>query len=204
MLVVERRGDRLVLKAHVGKADRTRRRFERRLGLGIARRIVIDEEHRPAEHHSFDRRAHTRLGLLLQVAQVAGHHVEVGHRVATAEIGAAQGERRAEDALHRAHQAALGAFDISGDRRAAVQPPRLLVPSQPFDGVEHRRRHRRPAGFDFEQLHGAVGRVRRRHRDAGVGRAEIDRAVHGAQPVVIVSAPDPSSARRPPRPAAAR
>jgi hypothetical protein len=47
--VVERRRDRLVLKADFVEADLPCGAFQRGLRLHVADRVVVDEEHRPAE-----------------------------------------------------------------------------------------------------------------------------------------------------------
>lgn len=75
--VVERSGDRLVLELDLVEADLARGGLERGLRLRVAHRIVVDEEHRPAEHGAVDRRADPRLGAGLEVHQVTGHDVEI-------------------------------------------------------------------------------------------------------------------------------
>ena len=179
LLEVERGGDRLVLKVHLGKADRACGRFEGGLRPGVARGVVVDEEHRPAEHGLRDRCAQVRLGMPLQLLQVAGQHLAVADRMAGADIGALVEQGRAEDALHRAHQAALDTLDIGRQRGAPIQASGGLVRRQAFDDVEHRGRHGRVAGFDFQQAHRSARQAWCWHGDTGVGGAEVDGAVHG-------------------------
>ena len=62
--VVERGGNRLVLKEHLVESDLPRRRVERRLRRCVARRVVVDEVHRPAQHDAADRLRGVRLGTL--------------------------------------------------------------------------------------------------------------------------------------------
>ena len=101
------------------KPDRARGGLQRGLRRGVALGVVVDEEHRPAEHGAVDRRAGARLGQRLQVPQVAGDHVEVAHRAAAADVGVLLDQRRAEHALHRAHQPAVDAVDVG---RTAARP----------------------------------------------------------------------------------
>ena len=72
------------------------------------------------------RHAGVRLRLVPELLQIARKHIAVADRMAGTQIGALLDQRRAEDALHRAHQPAVGAFDIRGDRRTSVQPSRRL------------------------------------------------------------------------------
>ena len=51
-LVVQHRGDGLVLQVDVGEAGLARRLYQHRLGPGIALRIVVDEEHGVARHQA--------------------------------------------------------------------------------------------------------------------------------------------------------
>ena len=55
--VVERGGDRFVLEVHLGKAHGMCRALQRGLRARVALGVVVDEEHRPAQHHARDRRA---------------------------------------------------------------------------------------------------------------------------------------------------
>ena len=56
LLVVERGGDRLVLEDDLAKAGAGRRAAQRRLGLGVALGVVVDEVDRPADDGAIDRR----------------------------------------------------------------------------------------------------------------------------------------------------
>jgi hypothetical protein len=126
-LVVQRRGDGLELEGHLLEAHLARGGFQRRLGLGVARRVVVDEEHRPAQHRARDGVAGLALGQGLEVAQVAGDDLQKGHRMALAQVGALLDQRGAQHALHRAHQPALDAVHIGAQRGAAVQAIGRLV-----------------------------------------------------------------------------
>ena len=179
LFVVERGGDRLVLELHVAESHVARHARHRVLRGGVARWLVVDEEHRPADHGALDRAADARLGPGLQVAQVAADDVEVAHRMAATDLGAALDQVGAEDALHRAHQAAFAAFDIRRDRGAAVQPLRRLVRGQPLDGIEHRSGHAGERLLQRDQLHPRPGARRQRHRR--VAGAEVDGAVGAAR-----------------------
>ena len=54
--VIEGSRDRLELELDVAKAGSARARLKRGLRLGIARCVVVDEAHRPPEHHGIERR----------------------------------------------------------------------------------------------------------------------------------------------------
>ena len=73
---------------------------------------------------------------------------------------------RAEHALHRAHQAAVGAVDVGGDGGAAVQLAAASCRSLALGDVEHRRRHRAPRSpcceLERHERHAGAGRARRR------------------------------------------
>src|SRR5678815_2800529 len=98
-LVVERGGDRLVLEDDLAKAGALRRAAQRRLGLGVALGVVVDEIDRPADDGAINRRLRRRLGALLQVAQVGRDDVEEANAAAAADVGRLLDERAAEDAL---------------------------------------------------------------------------------------------------------
>jgi hypothetical protein len=174
-LVVEGRGNGFVLKVHLVEAHAARGRLQCRLSLRVARRIVVDEEHRPAQHGVPDRPGSLRLRLRLQVAQVAGDDVDVLHAAASADVGGLVGERGAEDAFHRAHQATVDAVDVGGHCGAA-EGARRAVRLGSFDEVEDGRRHRAVAGLQLDELHACAIDG---SRDGGVRGAEIDRAIHG-------------------------
>ena len=173
-LVVERRGERLVLELHLGEARKVRGLRQGPLRGGVADGIVVDEEDRSAQDHLAQRRARRSLCLQAQVAQVADDHIEIAHRTATADIGGLLDQTAAEDALHRAHQATVQTVDVGGDggtAELAGRPADVVA----LDAVEHRGRHRHMAGFQLDQPHraGGVG-----DRDGGVGGSEVDGAVH--------------------------
>jgi hypothetical protein len=136
--------------------------------------VVVDEEHRTAEHGAFDRRAGLRLGAALQVPQVARDDVEVLRAAAAADVGRLVDQVAAEDALHRAHQATVEPIDVGRDRRAP-EGPRRAIEFGPFDEIEHGRRHRRVAGLELDQAHAGsvVG-----NGDGGVGGPEVDGTEH--------------------------
>jgi hypothetical protein len=56
-LVVEGGGDGLVLEVQLLEAHGARGLLERGLGLAVAHGVVVDEEHRPAQDRTADRRA---------------------------------------------------------------------------------------------------------------------------------------------------
>ena len=182
LLVVERGGDRLVLEDDLAKAGARRRAAQRRLGLGVALGVVVDEVDRSADDGAIDRRARRRLGAPLQVAQVGRDDVEEANAAAAADVGRLLDERAAEDALHRSHQAAVDAVDVGGDRGAAelARRRRGAAAGVALAGIEHRRRHGAKARLELDQAHRrAVG-----NGDGGVRGAEVDGAVgrggHGA------------------------
>ena len=122
----------------------------KRLRLRIARRLVVDEEHRPAQHHALDRLAGVGFGAALQVAQVAGDDVEVLHAAPAAHVGGLVDQAAAQDALHRAHQPAVQAVDVSRDGGAA-EGARRAVALGAVDEVEDGRGHGALAGFELDQ-----------------------------------------------------
>ena len=163
LLVVEGGGDRLVLELDLAKARSLGGAAQRPLGLGVALGIVVDEEHRPAEHRAADRGAGCGLGAAPEVGEVGGDDVEVAHGPAAADVGALLDQRAAEDALHRAHQPAVDAVDVGGDRgpaELAVRPPVQAA----VGGVEHGGRHRPLAGLELDQAHSRLRPSRRRSR----------------------------------------
>ncbi len=169
-------GDRLVLEAYFLEADRARGGFQRGLRRGVARGIVVDEEDGPAQHDALDIAPGVCLRGALQVQQVAGDDVAEGHRAAGADVGVLLHQRRAEHALHRAHQAAVGAVDVGGDRGAAIElGQRVQVLA--LGDVEHGRRHRLAAfavlRLERHELHAGAGG----DGHGRVGGAEIDGAV---------------------------
>ena len=130
---------------------------------------------RPSTTRSISRPACASRGAL-QVQQVAGDDVAEGDRAAGADVGVLLHQRRAEHALHRAHQAAVGAVDVGGDGGAAVQlGQRVQVLA--LGDVEHGGGHRAAAlavlRLQRHELHAGGGG----HGDGGVGGAEVDRAV---------------------------
>ena len=97
-------------------------------------------------------RAAFGLGAALEVREVGGDDIEIAYGAAAADVGALLDERTAQNALHRAHQAALDAVDVGGDGGPAEFAARLLV-ARPFGGVEDGRRHGRVAGLELDQTH---------------------------------------------------
>ena len=51
LLILQRRRNRFILKRHLAKAQTARNLLQRRLRLGIARRITIDKMHRTPQHN---------------------------------------------------------------------------------------------------------------------------------------------------------
>ncbi len=171
LLVVEGGRDRLVLELDLGEAGTAGGTAQSGFGLRVAHRVVVDEEHRPADHRAPDRPAGGRLGAALEVAEIGRDDVDEAHRPAGADVGALLDQRAAEDALHRAHQPAVEAVDIGG-RGGAPELAHGRPVQRAVGGVEDGRRHRDEAGFELDQAHARLAR----HGDGRVGGAEIDGA----------------------------
>ena len=189
--IVERGRDRLVLEVHFVEADQRGSGFESGLRLRVAHRIVVDEEDRAAEHGAPDRRLRLRFGAVLQVLEVAGHDVDVFHTAATAHVGGLLDQAAAENAFHRAHQAAVEAVHI-GRHGGPAEGARRAVELGAFDEIEHGCRHRRVARLELDEAHagGTVG-----HGDGRVRGAEVDGAVHGEGPARQSRAGEEAGAR---------
>jgi len=108
------------------------------------------------------------------VREVGGDDVEIAHAAAAADVRRLLGEQAAEDAFHRAHQAAVDAVDISCDRSAPELAAWCLV-HRAVGAVENGRRHRDVARLQLDQTHAALAG----YGDGGIGSAEIDRAETG-------------------------
>jgi hypothetical protein len=125
------------------------------------------------------------------VLEITGHDVDVFHAAAAAHIGGLLDQAAAENALHRAHQAAIEPVHIRRHGGAA-EGARRAVEFGAVDKIEHGRRHRRVAGFEFDQAHagGGVG-----HGNGRVRGAEVDGAVHGVGPARQCRATEGAGAR---------
>jgi len=175
-LEIQRSGDRLELEADVGETHGARRLFQGGLGGAVARGVVVDEEHRSAQHHMGQRAAGIALGQRLEATQVGTDHVQIPHGAAAADIGRLVGQRGAQDAFHGAHQPALGALHIRGDRGTAEGQLRLLVGGQALHRIEHGGGH---GGLAVLQVHQVHLLARARQGDGRVGGAEINGADSG-------------------------
>ena len=160
--------DGLELEAHLAKTHLARDRFQRVLRLAVGAFVSVDEMHRATEHG----RVETAPGLCLcapfefgdearqQVAKAQG---------ASADLGLAVDQARAQQALQRPHQAAIVAFQVLG-QRITTEVGAALV------GIEeHRRRQGRPAVLERNQ----GWHARTQPADGGVRRAEVDTAGSG-------------------------
>jgi hypothetical protein len=174
LLMVQRRGNRLVLEVDFLEAGLAGTGLQHRLRTRVARRIVVDEVHRPAEHGASHRHAGARLGQPPQVPQVAGHDVAVAHLAAAADIGGLLDQGRPEDALHRPHQPALLAFDVGRHGSAAIASRQPALILRRVGQVEHGGRHGLETRFQFDQ--GAMALPIADH-DGRVGGAEVDGGV---------------------------
>mmetsp|Transcript_20769 Transcript_20769/g.79568 ORF Transcript_20769/g.79568 Transcript_20769/m.79568 type:complete len:365 (-) Transcript_20769:735-1829(-) len=171
LLEVEGRRDRLVLELHIVEADRAGAGLELGLGGSVARRLAVDEKHRPPEHHP------GRLaGQAAQALQVTGDDVRILGAAAAADVGGLVDQGGAEDALHRAHQPAIVALDIGGHGGPAEGPWRSVGVVPAFGKVENGGRHRALARLQLHQAHRAVVTG---HRHGGIRGAEVDGAETG-------------------------
>lgn len=164
-LVVERGGDGLVLEGDLVEAGVARDFRQRVFGELVSLGIFVDEEHRAAQHGAAEFMAGGALGAALEFADEMRQQLAEGHGLAH-DLGAVVHHRRAEQALERAHQAALVAGKIVGQRGTAVADQRV------FGVKEDDGRQRNLAVFERQQ----GGCVRAQPADGGVGRAEIDAA----------------------------
>ena len=193
LLVVEGRRNRLKLERHVGEAHGTRSGFQRSLRRRVPLRFVVHEKHRAAHHHLVQGLAAGLLGQAAQVAQVAGDDVEVLHAQAVTHLGCLVHQGRAQDALHRAHQAPFVALDVGlhggppeGARQAVVEMGAAPGAGRQVIGIgaiEHRRGHGQVLALQRHQAHPRPLGQRARDGDGRIGGAEVDGAVrHGAGP----------------------
>ena len=164
LLIVERRGNRFELELHFGKARAVRGFAQRAFGQRVALGVVIDEMHRPAQHHALGHLAQLLLGAGGQMAQKQRNDVLVAHQIAV-HHGLVLQQRAAQQALERAHQPPLLAFEVLGHGVAAVMGAQFL-------GMEEQGRgHGQHLAFQRNQA-GRVGADTQRHRR--VGGAEIN------------------------------
>ncbi|VTQ31191.1 Uncharacterised protein [Pseudomonas putida] len=162
-LIVEGRGNRLVLERHVLEADFARHFGQGVLGLLVGSRVFVDEEHRAAQHHLVEFTASGRLSALLELADE--HAQQVLERQGAAQhAGVVLDQLRAQQAFQRAHQAAFVAFQVLVQRQAAIHRAPL------FDIEEHHRGQGDLAVFQGNQRLDA----RPMPTDCGVGGAKVD------------------------------
>ena len=185
-LVVEGRGDGLQLELDVAKACVARARLERGLRLRVACRIVVDEAHRPPEHHGAQFDARVFLRPFAQHAQVEREDVGEG-KTPVAHRRALVHEPAAEDALERAHEPSRRSVEIIAHRRAAVAHVHARVGGKE-DGARQRR---------LGVLHGCKRhRARSHERDTRVGRAEVEAAGAHRAPVRLPASASTSARSR--------
>ncbi len=167
-LVVEGRGDRLVLEGHLAEADlaRSPRQGLGRLAVGL--RIIVDEEHRPAQHDLLERPARRGFCPLFEGAEKQPEDILERHGAAQ-HGGFALQQLGAKQALERAHQSPLVAFEVLVQRLATVDRATL------FEIEEHHRGQRRLVTFQCDKRID----IRPPPADRGIGGAEIDAAGAG-------------------------
>jgi len=167
-LVVERGGNRLVLERDVLEADLARHVDQGVFRFLVGHRVIIDKEHRAAQHHFFELAARRGFGAALELADK--QRQQVGERHGRAQYaGVVLDQLGTQQALERAHQAAFVVFQVFVQGQAAIHRAALL------EVEEH---HRRQGDLvvlqrDKRLLAGADP------ADGGVGRAEVDAAGTG-------------------------
>ena len=119
--------------------------------------------HRTSEHELRQLGGHVRLRDLAKVLEKHRDDVLVRQRM-SGDDGRIVDQRAAKNALDRAHQPAVDAVGVLGDRFATE------VRSVVLGIEEERRRDRRLAEFERHQRDRAAGR----DANGGVGRAEVD------------------------------
>ncbi|MNO68542.1 hypothetical protein D3C76_593800 [compost metagenome] len=162
-LVVEGRGDRFVLERHFAEADLPGHLDQGVGSFPVGLLVVIDEEHRAAQHDGIELAPGSRLATLLQLAEEQPEQVLERQRAAQ-HGGFALQQAGAQQALQRAHQAAFVAFQVFVQGQAAVHRAAFL------DVEEHHRRQGDPAVLQYDQRL----RVRAPPADGGIGSAEVD------------------------------
>ena len=168
-LVVERRGDGFVLEFDMAKTLRPHGVFELGTGPAVGFEVVIDEVHRPADHGAVELGAEIGLAVPLQLADETTENAREGHDLAL-DADRFTGEVGAEDALQRPEQPPVASGDIFGDGTATEQHLVTIEIEEHGawngDAIALERQQARPVG--------AVCRA-----EGGIGRAEIEAAVHG-------------------------
>ncbi|MNS99062.1 hypothetical protein D3C72_1334490 [compost metagenome] len=134
----------------------------------VGRRVVVDEEHRPAQHRPREIAAGGRFGAPLQFGDKAGQEHAKRNRTPLDFRGPID-QRTAQQALHRPHQAPVITRQVVGNRGAAIADLRVFIVEK------NGRRQGGLAVFQGEKraLVGAAPAY------GGVGRAEVDAACGG-------------------------
>ena len=158
-------GDRFELEGDIRESRAARDFFQGALGQLVGSGIFIHEKHRAAEHGLREIAAGSLFGALLERADELRQQVAVAQRTPQ-HLGLAIDQRRAEQALERAHQPAFAAFQVSRQRRAAEMDGIFL-------GVEEYRRGQGGLAA-FQRQQGSLAGTA--PADGGVGRAEVHAA----------------------------
>ena len=167
-LVVECRRDRFVLERHIFETDFARHFDQRVFGFLVSQRIVVDEEHRTAQHHLLEFPTGGGFGAALELADEQPEQVLERHRRAE-DAGVVLDQLGAEQAFQRAHQPAFVAFQILMQGQATVDRATFLDVEE-----DHRRQGDLVV---FQRDHGVHAGAQ--PADGGVGRAEVDAAGTG-------------------------
>jgi len=163
----ERRSDRLILKSDLRKTLRAGDLLQGILRPPVRPRVIIDEAHRPTEHHLGDLAIRSCVGRFLQTPEDQAYNVfeSVGLRL---DARGLVHQRRAENGLQTTHEAPVRALHISLHRGPTEH-------SRPVGKVEEDRTGECPAlaleARQFDPRHS-------RDRDRGIGRAKIQAAKH--------------------------
>ena len=173
--VVKRCRNGFVLELHLAEAHLGGGRQQSGLRLGVARGVVVHKKHRAAQHGAGDGRTRLGFGPCLQVLQVAGHDVQVFGAAAAAHVGGLVDQAAAQDAFHRAHQAAINTVHIGRHGRPAESARRAGILGA-VDKIEHRRGHGGVSRLQLYQLHAGCTM---RNGNCRIGSAEVDGAEHG-------------------------
>ena len=161
--VVEAGRDGLELEVDVGKTTGLRHLAQLPLRQGVAFRRVVHKEHRPADDGGADLDAQLGLGALFEMAEKEFENL-LELNLPVVQLGARLIQRRAENALERAQQAAFSTADVGVDGRLAEQVGAGVRFGE--DGA----RNGELAGQQLDQFR-TCGRV---VTDGGIGRAEVD------------------------------
>ena len=183
LLIIERRCNRLVLERDVPEALLARDLLQCGLRLGIGRVVLVDEAHRAAEHDLIDLLAEPGFDLRFQMREEEAENAGERHRL-LADVGLLVDQRGAENALQRAHEAAVMAGQVALDCAAPELHAVIL------EIEEHRARQGAMLPLQRDQLCGGVIA----EADRGVRSAEVDAAIGRCRHARLVSSPGGRSA----------